>query len=156
MVDLRGKPPYLPPDMTYTDVLKHAIEKGLEFFGYDAETWIDDAQYTREINHSLLAKKPVISVADNPTDGPPKLPVPINKMNCGLARTSLSRLLRYHCGKNPKYGTLNSMPVWWPNDVFEWTALKNLSHRYDGVLGDSYSNCLRMAIMAGYEHYNKV
>ena len=33
MVDLRGKPPYLPPDMTYTDVLKHAIEKGLKFFG---------------------------------------------------------------------------------------------------------------------------
>ena len=38
MVDLRGKPPYLPPDMTYTDVLKHAIDKGLQFFGYDAET----------------------------------------------------------------------------------------------------------------------
>ena len=28
------------------------------------------------------------------------------------------------------------MPVWWPNDVFEWTALKNLSHRYDGNLGN--------------------
>ena len=156
MVDLRGKPPYLPPDMTYTDVLKHAIDKGLEFFGYNAETWIDDAQYNREMSHSLLSKKPVTSVADNPVDGPPRLPVPINKMNCGLARTSLSRLLRYHCGKNPKYGTLHSMPVWWPNDVFEWTALKNLSHRYDGILGDSYSNCLRWAIKAGYEYYNKV
>ena len=48
------------------------------------------------------------------------------------------------------------MPVWWPNDVFEWTALKNLSHRYDGQLGDSYSNCLRLAIVQGYEFYNKV
>ena len=91
------------------------------------------------------------------------------------------------------------MPVWWPNDVFEWTALKNLSHRwayhtipllyhtvpyhsipchtvkyhtipyhtvpystipyhtrYDGQLGDSYSNCLRLAIVQGYEHYGKV
>ena len=47
------------------------------------------------------------------------------------------------------------MPVWWPNDVFEWTALKNLSHRYDGVLGDSYSNCLRLAIVSGYEFYKK-
>jgi len=155
MVDLRGKPPYLPPDMTYTDVLKHAIEKGLKFFGYDSETWIDNAQYSREINHSLLAKKPVASASENPCDGPPKLPIPINKMNCGLARTTLSRLLRFHCGKNPKYGTLTSMPVWWPNDVFEWTALKNLSHRYDGNLGDSYSNCLRLAIVQGYEFYGK-
>jgi len=155
MVDLRGKPPYLPPDMTYTDVLKHAIEKGLKFFGYDSETWIDNAQYSREINHSLLAKKPVASASENPIDGPPKLPIPINKMNCGLARTTLSRLLRFHCGKNPKYGTIQSMPVWWPNDVFEWTALKNLSHRYDGNLGDSYSNCLRLAIVQGYEFYGK-
>ena len=28
MVDLRGKPPYLPQNMSYTDVLKFAIEKG--------------------------------------------------------------------------------------------------------------------------------
>lgn len=56
----------------------------------------------------------------------------------------------------PRYGTESSMPVWWPNDVFEWTALKNLSHRYDGQLGDSYSNCLRLAIVQGYEFYNKV
>ena len=55
-----------------------------------------------------------------------------------------------------RYGTESSMPVWWPNDVFEWTALKNLSHRYDGQLGDSYSNCLRLAIVQGYEFYNKV
>ena len=39
MVDLRGKPPYLPKNMSYTDVLKFAIEKGLEYFGYDSETW---------------------------------------------------------------------------------------------------------------------
>ena len=64
------------------------------------------------MNHSILAKKPVVSVSDNPTDGPPKLPVPINKMNCGLARTSLSRLLRYHCGKNPKYGALQPKYFW--------------------------------------------
>ena len=159
MVDLRGKPPYLPAEMTYTDVLKHAIDKGLKFFGYDAETWVDSAQYTREMNHSLLARRPVVGSGGGEQgagEGPPRLPVPINKMNCGLARTSLSRLLRFHCGKNPKYGTVHSMPVWWPNDVFEWTALKNLSHRYDGVLGDSYSNCLRLAIMAGYEYYSKV
>ena len=59
MVDLRGKPPYLPPDMTYTDVLKHAIDQGLKFFGYNCESWVDKAQYNREISHSILSKKPV-------------------------------------------------------------------------------------------------
>ena len=48
MVDLRGKPPYLPKDMSYTDVLKFAIEKGLEYFGYDAETWVDTSAYSRD------------------------------------------------------------------------------------------------------------
>ena len=28
----------------------------------------------------------------------PKLPIPINKMNCSIARTSLARLLRYVTG----------------------------------------------------------
>jgi hypothetical protein len=39
---------------------------------------------------------------------------------------------RFHCGANPKYGLVETMPVWWPNEVFEWTALKNLSHRFEG------------------------
>ena len=40
--------------------------------------------------------------------------------------------IRFHCGANPKYGLVETMPVWWPNEVFEWTALKNLSHRFEG------------------------
>lgn len=47
------------------------------------------------------------------------------------------------------------MPVWWPNDKFEWAALKNLSHRFEGFMGDSYSNCLRLALASGYEYYNQ-
>ena len=39
---------------------------------------------------------------------------------------------RYHCGTNPKYGDVASMPVWWPNSSFEWAKLKNLSHRFEG------------------------
>ncbi len=47
MVDLRGKPPYLPKDMSYTDVLKMAIDRGLRYFGYDADTWIDETTFNR-------------------------------------------------------------------------------------------------------------
>jgi len=155
MVDLRGKPPYLPKNMSYTDVLKHAIEKGLDYFGYDAETWVDTGAYNREQNVSMLSKLNKTNTQSLKFDELPRLPIPINKMNCSVARTSLARLLRYHCGTNPKYGDPNSMPIWWPNDTFEWTALKNLSHRFEGFMGDSYSNCLRLALAHGYEFYQK-
>jgi len=154
MVDLRGKPPYLPKNMSYTDVLKYAIEKGLEYFGYSSETWVDTNAYNREQNVTAFAKqKPNTQTLK--FDEIPHLPIPINKMNCSVARTSLARLLRFHCGSNPKYGDPSSMPVWWPNDSFEWGALKNLSHRFEGHMGDSYSNCLRLALAHGYEFYNK-
>lgn len=146
MVDLRGKPPYLPKDMSYTDVLKMAIERGLRYFGYDAETWIDETTFNREQNVSFLSKMNKLSTSCVMMDEVPRLPIPINKMNCSVARTSLARLLRFHCGANPKYGLVETMPVWWPNEVFEWTALKNLSHRFEGFMGDSYSNCLRLAL----------
>ena len=51
MVDLRGKPPYLPKDMSYTDVLKMAIDRGLRYFGYDAETWLDESTFNRWARH---------------------------------------------------------------------------------------------------------
>ncbi len=152
----------------------------------------------REQNVSLLSKLNKMSSSCTLMDEVPRLPIPINKMNCSVARTSLARLLRYrncnklhifikkryknfwtvffshfgyqnpgsgsgfnesgstilevryiaqivisvengffahlrfHCGANPKYGLVETMPVWWPNEVFEWTALKNLSHRFEG------------------------
>jgi len=155
MVDLRGKPPYLPANMTYTCVLKKAIEKGLEYFGYDAETWVDSGTFAREQNVSVISKLNKTSIQAQRFDKIPLLPIPVNKMNCSVARTSLARLLRFHCGANPKYGCPSSMPVWWPNDSFEWAALKNLSHRFEGFMGDSYSNCLRLALHCGYEYYEK-
>jgi hypothetical protein len=154
MVDLRGKPPYLPQNMSYTDVLKYAIEKGLEYFGYDSETWVDEGTFSREQNVALISKLNKTNSQTVSFDEIPRLPIPINKMNCSVARTSLARLLRYHCGANPKYGCPSSMPIWWPNESFEWAALKNLSHRFEGHMGDSYSNCLRLALASGYEFYN--
>jgi hypothetical protein len=41
MVDLRGKPPYLPDFKTYTDVLKQSIKDALEYYGYDSETYLE-------------------------------------------------------------------------------------------------------------------
>jgi len=155
MVDLRGKPPYLPKNMSYTDVLKRAIDNGLKYFGYSCETWVDDQAYSKEVVTSFTARQNKPNIQTMKFDSLPKLPIPINKMNCSIARTSLARLLRFHCGTNPKYGDVASMPVWWPNDSFEWAKLKNLSHRFEGFMGDSYSNCLRLAVICGYEFYGK-
>ena len=45
------------------------------------------------------------------------------------------------------------MPCWWPNHLIDWLQIKNLSHRYEGYLGNTYSNCLRIAVIRGYAHY---
>lgn len=169
MVDLRGKPPYLPESKTYTDVLKLAIENAFSYYGFDPETYLEtspevsglvsDKQKAfpvlkRNIAPSanpvlvdvmssgvaLMTKQgvttqisqtiPAVSISadsfllqqdvDNDTDLtedaddtvedededtenlPPKLPMPIGKMNCSLTRTVLAKLIRFHCGNQVK------------------------------------------------------
>jgi hypothetical protein len=55
-------------------------------------------------------------------------------MHCRYVGVHNDIIFRFHCGANPKYGLVETMPVWWPNEVFEWTALKNLSHRFEGTV----------------------
>ena len=83
-----------------------------------------------------------------------RLPLPIGKLNCSATRTALAKLIRFHCGNQlPNYGNPASMPSWWPNHLINWSQIKNLSHKYDGYLGNTYSNCLRIAVIRGYAHY---
>ena len=211
MVDLRGKPPYLPDTKSYTEVLKIAIYNAYDYYGYDPEVFLDsnsdsnsglvkDKQLMfpvipasgiapppapRIINsYQPYAAKPVDKVPlklqnilpkvtlppststsssitnNNPSslsngasagggfeefdddmdELPPKLPMPVGKMNCSVTRTCLAKLVRFHCGKGqlPNYGNPSSMPVWWPNHIIDWTKIKNLSHRYEGFLGNTY------------------
>ncbi|CAB4068155.1 KIDINS220 [Lepeophtheirus salmonis] len=167
MVDLRGRPPYLPNSKTYTDVLKIAIERAYKYYGYDPETHIEgknqeESKCTEEeIERVMDEKSDLLSLPNAPgakhikvMGAPPKLPIPVAKLNCGGARSCLSRLLRYRSGHQPpNYGNPQFMPSWWPNDIIEWSQIKNLSHRYEGYLGNSYSNCLRIAIIRGYAYY---
>ena len=51
---------------------------------------------------------------------PPKLPRPLVQINCVQARTCLSRLLRYQQGgNNPNYGSAETEPPWWPNELIK-------------------------------------
>jgi len=186
MVDLRGKPPYLPDSKTYTDVLKQAIEDAFNYYGYNPETYLESSpdvpglldekprafpalkrtvvplpmpslitmkpqEPTTMLNGQSLSTAPqnvsmqlqskatafpavptmssntfvfqhdnsvlsdvndndVNNVEDDTNDVddddddeddenlPPKLPMPIGKMNCSLTRTVLAKLIRFHCG----------------------------------------------------------
>ena len=70
---------------------------------------------------------------------PPRLPLPIGRLNCSTTRTVLAKLIRFHCGNQlPNYGNPASMPCWWPNHLIDWTQIKNLSHKYEGYLGNTY------------------
>ena len=220
MVDLRGKPPYLPDTKSYTDVLKIAIANSYAYYGYDSERYLDvfadptvgllgsKQKMFPHIPVSGIAPPPPPRVVNDPAamgvpqspqfqlhktvpldvippklqnilpraennsmnnghmdslddddddigEMPPKLPMPVGKMNCSVTRTCLAKLIRFHCGRGqlPNYGNPASMPVWWPNHLIDWTKIKNLSHRYEGYLGNTYSNCLRIAMIRGYAHY---
>ena len=200
MVDLRGKPPYLPDSKTYTDVLKQAIEDAFRYYGFNPETYLEtdlknsglleDRQKAFPVikrnaplppmpslvsmkpqqpdtmpptsnilpsqsvtinvaqqilpplnvaqlsqsgpipiinNPELSTKNPILmpqecavpddydnivddnienlldedEIDDDDDDAenlPPKLPMPIGKMNCSMTRTVLAKLIRFHCG----------------------------------------------------------
>ena len=190
MVDLRGKPPYLPDSKTYTDVLKQAIEDAFKYYGYNPETYLESSpevsgllderprafpamkrssvlplpslvtmkpqeqtaqnvttqNVTTQISPlipSIVTNFPAISVPtmssnsvvlqqdnsvlsdvnDNDVNNiegdddddeddenlPPKLPMPIGKMNCSLTRTVLAKLIRFHCGNQVKQFSVTSL-----------------------------------------------
>ena len=232
MVDLRGKPPYLPPTHNYTEVMKQAIDNAYKYYGYDPQLYVDpellkepgmsrkhlqkpqhqaapvvpstsnqtgvsskliymapsprviQAQPNNTNSSSIIvqtASEPIVlmqstgngakdddiaaeeedeesevqTVADDEEENlPPKLPLPIGKLNCSATRTALAKLIRFHCGNQlPNYGNPASMPSWWPNHLINWGQIKNLSHKYEGYLGNTYSNCLRIAVIRGYAHY---
>jgi hypothetical protein len=181
MVDLRGKPPYLPDSKTYTDVLKASIEEAYSYYGFDPETYLETtpevsgpalkrnvAPINPSVLSSLLTLKPaqevlpvgvtqmtrqgvttqitpqpsatattipaisistnaflsqsrndaLVNVGDVDVDDvndedeetenlPPKLPMPIGKMNCSLTRTVLAKLIRFHCGNQVEFRLTN-------------------------------------------------
>jgi hypothetical protein len=181
MVDLRGKPPYLPDQKSYTDVLRLAIEKAIQYYGFDPETYVEQIDASgpaitiirplpelidMDNKDGILAKVEGDDVDEeleyneeifdesNVDSGLPQLPKPIDRLNCGEIRVALSKLLWFHNGNMPpNYGFRDSMPSWWPSNLMDWTKLKNLRHRYEGPLGSTYTNCLRSALIRGYAYY---
>ena len=69
------------------------------------------------------------SVQYNEGSTPPKLPRPLSLVNCIQARTVLARLLRFQQGgNNPMYGSPETEPPWWPNDLIRWVDMVDLRY----------------------------
>ena len=154
-------------------MMKLAIARGYQYFGYDPDTYFDplveklaqqtpaavstsNNEVTNELNsvnrqalandegptkvqeltdvktqkYKVTSAKTDLLVSNNEVSVPPKLPRSLSLVNCIQARTVLARLLRYQQGgNNPMYGSPETEPPWWPNNLIRWIDMVDL--RYD-------------------------
>ena len=120
-----------------------------QYFGYDPETyWDPNAELDTDAaapnsnatssgvtvgailnpsSSSSASNAPCIAVNTVGGKDPPKLPRPLAQVNCVQARTVLSRLLRYQQGgNNPSYGSKETEPPWWPNELIRYFLPQSL------------------------------
>ena len=141
-------------------MMKLAIARGYQYFGYDPDTFFDpsvekapgntsseanggssgsrklirseedgcieeaatDMNLNRRSDNSMMMQH-----ASNDHTVPPKLPRPLSSVNCIQARTVLARLLRFQQGgNNPMYGSPETEPPWWPNNLIRWVDMVDL------------------------------
>ena len=139
-------------------MMKLAIARGYQYFGYDPDTYFDPSVEKTpttgiaDANSGLSNVRKVVRSEDDSTveefsegkimvgktislisinDGttPPKLPRPLSLVNCIQARTVLARLLRFQQGgNNPMYGSPETEPPWWPNNLIRWVDMVDLRY----------------------------
>ena len=139
-------------------MMKLAIARGYQYFGYDPDTYFDpsvekapstvsvdsngglsnmrktgrnedDGTVEECTDGKTLAAKAISLAPNNEGITPPKLPRPLSLVNCIQARTVLARLLRFQQGgNNPMYGSPETEPPWWPNDLIRWVDMVDLRY----------------------------
>ena len=147
-------------------MMKLAIARGYQYFGYDPDTYFDPSVDKVPATGNLLGAPTIVSTTESsgditiiprsirhegdgvvcqtseggPTAGigistvsnsdisiPPKLPRSLSLVNCIQARTVLARLLRFQQGgNNPMYGSPETEPPWWPNNLIRWVDMVDL------------------------------
>ena len=156
----------------FSEMMKLAIARGYQYFGYDPDTYFDPlvektsqpsqapvnqsnnemtiesnpnqlqtvASDTKSIKmqelidgktmkYSTISGKPDILISNNEVSVPPKLPRALSLVNCIQARTVLARLLRHQQGgNNPMYGSPETEPPWWPNNLIRWIDMVDLRY----------------------------
>ena len=139
-------------------MMKLAIARGYQYFGYDPDTYFDpsvekapttgvadansglsnvrklariedDCNAEEFSDGKIMVGKTVSIISNNDGTTPPKLPRPLSIVNCIQARTVLARLLRFQQGgNNPMYGSPETEPPWWPNNLIRWVDMVDLRY----------------------------
>ena len=135
----------------FSEMMKLAIARGYQYFGYDPDSYFDPAVekvpglHGAEIHGTTLNTRGITEEGsiDEGGDGtgsvneggmglqqtPPKLPRSLSLVNCIQARTVLARLLRFQQGgNNPMYGSPETEPPWWPNNLIRWVDMVDLRY----------------------------
>ena len=93
--------------LQYSEMMKLAIARGYQYFGYDPATYVrsgadaanDIPEPIVNINDEAYVDAPEFDNTKFYLKRPPRLPRPLSKVNCVQSRTALARLLRYQqCG----------------------------------------------------------
>ena len=177
LTDVHTKPRGMTEPLQYSEMMKIAIKRGYQYYGYNPDEFIDRSLekadkksggyggYAAGVQvipgpmgaEAVSVKAPQARWLLEDTGGlPPKLPRPLSKLNCVQARTALSKLLRYQQGgNNPVYGSPSTRPPWWPDEAIRWIDIVDLRGK-PPYLPDqkSYSDVLKMAIGQALIYYS--
>ena len=97
----------------------------------DDVTLVEEVGDAKTLKYKIINGKNAPWISTNEASTPPKLPRSLSLVNCIQARTVLARLLRYQQGgNNPMYGSPETEPPWWPNDLIKWTDMVDLRYFY--------------------------
>ena len=95
----------------------------------EGPTKVQELADVKTQKYKVTSAKTDLLVSNNEVSVPPKLPRSLSLVNCIQARTVLARLLRYQQGgNNPMYGSPETEPPWWPNNLIRWIDMVDLRY----------------------------
>ena len=95
----------------------------------EGPTKVQELADVKAQKNKVLCAKTDTLISNNEVSVPPKLPRSLSLVNCIQARTVLARLLRYQQGgNNPMYGSPETEPPWWPNNLIRWIDMVDLRY----------------------------
>ena len=95
----------------------------------DGSSKVQEVSDVKAQKYKAISTKTDTLISKNEISVPPKLPRSLSLVNCIQARTVLARLLRYQQGgNNPMYGSPETEPPWWPNNLIRWIDMVDLRY----------------------------
>lgn len=104
------------------------------------------------------------SVMENWSDQPtmkvkghriPVLPKALSQMKTTETRSYLSRLIwATNDWKRPQYGNPDTKPIWWPNELLNWSEMKKMGGKKSaGLTNVNYNEIQKNILYEGYKYF---